>query len=153
METVQVSGFQVVGLTTVTQNVGDQAAIAIGGMMQRFMGEGLMQQIPHRLSDEVVSVYCEYEGDYTQPYRVVLGCKVSQVGELPEGMYAITIPDGTYTPFIAAGDLTQGVVAEEWGKIWDTPLDRAYQADFEVYGERAQNIHAAEVDIFIGLRG
>jgi predicted transcriptional regulator YdeE len=31
-------------------------------------------------------------------------------------------------------------------------LDRSYTADFEIYGEKAQNPENAEVDIFIAVK-
>jgi predicted transcriptional regulator YdeE len=45
----------------------------------------------------------------------------------------------------------QGMVFGEWTKIWNTEIDRKYSADFEVYGEKAQDPENAEVDIYISL--
>lgn len=63
-----------------------------------------------------------------------------------------TIQAGNYEKFTAKGDLTKGAVYEKWTKIWNTDLDRLYTADFEVYGEKAQNPVDAEVDILIAIK-
>lgn len=66
-------------------------------------------------------------------------------------MVGISIPEGEYEQFTAKGDVNKGAVYEEWTRIWENPLNRTYVADFEVYGEKAQNPEEAEVDIFIGV--
>ena len=58
---------------------------------------------------------------------------------------------GFYTKFIAKGNLMQGVVYNEWVKIWNSDLDRNYVADFEVYGENTEDPENAEVEIFVGI--
>ena len=46
----------------------------------------------------------------------------------------------------------QGIVYNEWVKIWNSDLDRTFVADFEVYGEKAQDPTNAEVEIFVGVK-
>jgi predicted transcriptional regulator YdeE len=67
-------------------------------------------------------------------------------------MIGKTILGGKFAKFTAKGNLNQGIVFSEWSKIWSMELDRKYTADFELYGEKAQNRENAEVDIFIALR-
>ncbi|WP_370527302.1 GyrI-like domain-containing protein [Pedobacter sp. SYSU D00535] len=62
------------------------------------------------------------------------------------------MPQGGFTKFTAKGNLNEGIVFQEWTKIWNMDFPRKYTADFEVYGERAQNPEAAEVDIFIAVK-
>jgi predicted transcriptional regulator YdeE len=50
------------------------------------------------------------------------------------------------------GNILQGVVFDEWTKIWNSDLERAFTADFEVYGEKSLNPENAEVDIFIAVK-
>ncbi|MDW7691217.1 GyrI-like domain-containing protein [Flammeovirgaceae bacterium SG7u.111] len=152
MENTKIDAFNLVGISTVTTNANGQAAKDIGDLLNRFMGEGIATKIPNKLSEEVYSVYTDYEGDYTNPYRVLMGCKVSSLDEIPEGLEGRTIGGGQFVKFVAKGDLARGAVYNEWVKIWDTELDRAYQADFEIYGAKAQDPSNAEVDIFIGVR-
>ena len=44
------------------------------------------------------------------------------------------------------------MVFGEWTKIWNSDLVRTFTADFEVYGEKAQNPENAEVDIFVAIK-
>ncbi len=59
---------------------------------------------------------------------------------------------GKYSKFIAKGDLNKGVVYNAWGKIWQINSDRAYDTDFEVYGEKAKDSSNAEVEIFVAFK-
>ncbi|HAO28726.1 MAG TPA: AraC family transcriptional regulator, partial [Chryseobacterium indologenes] len=59
---------------------------------------------------------------------------------------------GDYIKFTTKGDLAKDLVINEWLKIWEMDMDRAFTADFEVYGEKAQNPSDAEVDIFIAVK-
>lgn len=144
--------FQVIGIHTRTTNANGQMGHDILELWKRFLGENIQSQIPHKADSTIYSVYTDYEGDFTKPYTVVLGCKVLNLNNIPDGMVGITVPEGEYTPFTAQGNLNEGAVFEAWSKIWKAPLNRTYLADFEVYGEKAQNPEDAEVDIFIGVQ-
>jgi len=149
---MQLESFHIIGIAVRTTNQNGQAAHDIGKLWQRFFSENILDQIPNKIDSTLYSVYTDYESDYTKPYTTILGCKVSSLKEIPEGMVGKTIPAGKFTKFIAKGNLMQGAVYSEWVKIWNAPLDRKYSADFEVYGEKSQNPEHAEVDIFIALR-
>jgi len=97
-------------------------------------------------------VYTDYEKDHTRPYTTLLGCRVHDLNDIPTGMTGKTIETADYELFTAKGDLTQGAVFNEWVKIWNADIPRAFIADFEVYGAKAQQPQAAEVDIFVGVR-
>ncbi len=152
MNKVQFEEFIVIGISIRTTNENAQSAQDIGGLFHRFISEGLIEKIPNRVDDTIYSIYTDYEGDETQPYTVVLGCKVECADIIPEGMLAKTIQAGSYVPFVAKGNLSEGVVYQEWLKVWTTDLDRTYATDFEVYGEKCQNPLDAEVDIFVGVK-
>ena len=46
----------------------------------------------------------------------------------------------------------QGLIVKQWEKIFELDLNRTYLADFEIYGEKAQNPLAAEVDFYVGIK-
>lgn len=152
MEKIQVEPFKVIGITVRTSNQDGQGLQDIGALWERFINEGIFDQIPNKIGgEEVYSVYTDYEGDHTQPYTTLLGCKVSTLDQIPEGMAGKAFEGGQYQLFTAQGNLTQGVVGQEWNKIWGMDLPRAYTADFEIYGEKARNPENAEVDILIAV--
>ncbi|MEM8968749.1 MAG: effector binding domain-containing protein, partial [Bacteroidota bacterium] len=82
----------------------------------------------------------------------VLGCKVTSLDTIPKGMVGKSFDGGKYIETSAKGDLTQGLVVNQWMKIWEMDLDRRYTADFEVFGSKAQNPQDAEVDFLVAVK-
>ena len=152
MNKVTVKTFKVIGISVRTTNENGQSAKDIGKLWNKFMAEGILDKIPNKIDNTIYSIYTEYESDHTKPYTTILGCKVENIDEIPNGMVALTIKGGNYAKFISKGDLTKGAVYKEWTKIWNTDLNRKYTTDFEVYGEKAQNPTNAEVEIFVALK-
>jgi predicted transcriptional regulator YdeE len=56
-----------------------------------------------------------------------------------------------YGKFVSKGYLTKGVVFGTWNDIWNENLDRVFTADFELYGEKAQNPTDAELDVLVAI--
>ncbi len=152
MDKATIKAFKVIGISVRTTNENGQSAKDIGELWNKFMSEGILDQIPNKIDNTIYSIYTEYESDHTKPYTTILGCKVSTIDTVPNRMTANTFNGGNYRKFVAKGDLTKGSVYEEWSKIWNTDLEREYTADFEVYGEKAQNPTDAEVDIFVAIK-
>jgi predicted transcriptional regulator YdeE len=152
MQTKAIEAFHVIGLAVRTTNENMQAAIDIPQLWQKFMGENAMAEIPNKLDQTLYCIYTDYESDYTKPYTTILGCKVVDLDAVPAGFVGKTIAGGNFTNFVAKGKIDDGVVYQTWTKIWQTDLPRAYTADFEVYGEKAQNPNDAEIDIFISVK-
>ncbi|MEQ9438915.1 MAG: effector binding domain-containing protein [Cyclobacteriaceae bacterium] len=142
----------IIGIALKTTNANAQAASDIPTLWQRFLSEAVAARIPNKLDDRIFSVYTDYEGDYTQPYTLLLGCAVPTLDNIPKGMIGKTFPTGAYQHFIAAGNLAEGIVYQVWERIWNSDISRAYTADYEIYGEKAQNSENAEVDIYIALQ-
>jgi len=140
------------GIAVRTSNEDQQAAIDIPALWERFFSENIMEKIPSRIDSAIYSVYTDYESDYTRPYTCIVGCRVSNLNDVPEGLTGKVIEGGKFAAFTAKGNLNEGAVFNTWLEIWKTSLLRAYTAAFEVYGERALNPEDAEVDIFIALK-
>ncbi len=153
MKKVNIEPFKVIGIAVRTTNENGQSGQDIGQLWGKFMSEGIAGKIPSKINSDVLSIYTNYQGDHTQPYDTILGCKVSSLEQIPEGMVGQSFEGGTYTKFTSKGDLTKGVVYGTWSEIWKQDLDRVFTADFEVYGEKAQNPTDAEVDILVAVKG
>lgn len=149
MQDIKIDKFHLIGISTRTSNQNQQAARDIPELWNRFHTEQVLENIPNKIDSTVYSVYTNYEGDHMLPYDIILGCKVSSLDQVPEGMTAHTFEGGNYKKFLAKGNLAQGAVYNAWLKIWESDINRAYTADFECYGEKAMNPENAEVDIFI----
>jgi len=152
METVKKEAFKVIGIKVRTTNENGQSANDIGKLWQKFISENIVAKIPNKIDASILSIYTNYEKDHTKPYDTILGCKVSTLDKIPEGMIGQEFEKGNYAQFISNGNLTQGVVYNTWLEIWNKDLDRKFTADFEVYGEKAQNLTNAEVEIFVAVK-
>ena len=152
MQTITIDAFQLIGIGVRTSNQNQQAATDIPALWSRFMTEGIQEKIPHKISPEIYAIYTNYEGNHTQPYDAVIGCKVSSLEQVPKGMQAFQFDGGKHKKIVAKGDLTKGAVINAWLKIWESDIDREYVADFEIYGEKAMNPEDAEVDILVRVK-
>ncbi len=147
----QLNDFYVIGITVRTSNEEGKAVQDIPALWHRFMSENMIVRIPNKIDDTLYCIYTDYEKDHTKPYTTLLGCKVSRVDEVPEGMEMKLIQGGPYILRQVQGNLMEGMVLAEWVNIWNAELPRKYTADFEVYGEKTSNPEQAEVDIYIAV--
>jgi predicted transcriptional regulator YdeE len=68
----------------------------------------------------------------------------------------ITIPNSRYQKFTTAPGKMPEVVVNAWQKIWEMTSEvlggnRKYQADFEVYDQRATDPNHTILDLYIGI--
>jgi predicted transcriptional regulator YdeE/GNAT superfamily N-acetyltransferase len=150
-EIVQKPAILVIGIDCRTSNAPEAGPQDIPKLWGKFYGEDIINQIPNKISDEVIALYCDYEGDYTQPYSVVIGCPVSSIDTIPEGMVAKIIPPSSYAVFHAIGEHPKALI-ETWSNIWkQSSLKRTYASDFEVYGNKFVSGSPKEVEVYIGI--
>ncbi|CAN5914992.1 hypothetical protein BH11BAC7_BH11BAC7_20170 [soil metagenome] len=153
MNEIHLEQFKLIGLSlgrkTTNENV--QSAIDCGYLWQKFEKENYADKITGKISDEIIAVYYEYEGDHTKPYSYFIGYKVNANAVVPEGLDSIIIPKANYQQLTAKGKMPD-CVANTWMEIWKSEIPRAYQADFEVYDERSKDWNNSEVDIFLSVR-
>lgn len=152
MKNVKIEPFKVIGIAVRTTNENGQAGKDIPVLWEKMISEDIVNSIPNKIDNTIYSIYTDYEKDHTKPYTTVLGCQVENLDNIPEGMVGYSFDGGDYLKFTTKGDLSKGLVINEWLKIWDMDLGRVFTADFEVYGEKAQNPSDAEVDIFIAVK-
>ena len=151
MDKIDVIGFFLLGISTRTSNANGQSAKDIGGLWNRFMNDKVLDQIEDRVSDDIYCVYTDYESDHNGAYTTVLGCKVNDIDNIPEGLTSLTVAPAGYIKYTAKGKLPDAV-AQTWQHIWNSSIDREYMADFDVYGAKAWNQEAAEVDVYVGVK-
>lgn len=152
MEKLKIEPFHVIGISVRTTNENGRAAKEIADLWGRFMNEKIMEAIPDKIDGTVYSIYTDYESDHTKPYTAILGCRVSNLEQVPEGMAGKTIEAGNYLKLSAKGDLMKGLIVAKWTEIWNMDLNREFSTDFEVFGEKAQNPADAEIDFFIAVK-
>ncbi|MCV2485573.1 GyrI-like domain-containing protein [Flavobacterium sp. SH_e] len=148
---MNIQKFNVIGISIRTTNENGQSGKDIPELWNQFLAEEISTKIPNKISNDIYCIYTDYEKDHTRPYTTILGCAVVNLNEIPNGMIGKTIDGNHYEKFIAKGNLAEGIVFNEWLKIWKSDLNRTFTADFEVYGEKAQNPNDAEVEIYIAI--
>ncbi len=151
MNSEKIQGFSIIGIAVRTTNEDGQSGKDIPALWNKFMTENAMDKIPGKIDQSIYCMYTDYEKDHTKPYTTILGCRVENLSIIPEGMAGKEIASAFYSKFIAKGNLQEGVVFNEWLKIWESDLQRKFTADFEVYGEKARDPENAEVEIFIAV--
>lgn len=153
MNKIKLEAFDIIGIKVRTTNENGQNGQDIGALWQKFMSENIVDKIPNKVSSDIYSIYTNYESDHTKPYDTILACKVSSLENIPEGMVGQHFDGGNFVKIVSKGDMTEGnMIYESWLEIWKMDLDRIYTADFEIYGEKAQNPKDAEVDIMIAVK-
>lgn len=140
-EIVELKEKTIVGFASRTSNDSPDMGAIIGGLWQRLYDPKNAAKIQNRPNEYAIGLYSDYtENDYD----VTAGFEVTSV---PEGSEfdVRTIPAGKYAKFSIHGDQVKAV-AEAWGEIWSTPLDRTYTGDFEEY--TSMN----DIDIYIAVK-
>ncbi len=153
MKSMQLPSLDIIGVKHRTTNENNQAMEDIPRWWQEFTRDGVIARIPNKTAQEVYAIYTDYEGDHEGSYSFILGCPVSSLESIPEGLVGITIPAGEYAHIEASGPISQAV-PQAWKSIWqDEKLGkkRSYTFDFERYGKGAMNPLDAKIDIFLSV--
>jgi predicted transcriptional regulator YdeE len=158
MKLAEVDEFYVVGIaarTTNAREMGGQGVIA--KQWDRLFSDGVLQNISGREDGTIYAVYTDYVSDHTGEYTFLLGAKVANPGEIPEGMVAKRIPAAKYAVVASERGPVAQVVVGAWQRVWTASPqelggERAYRTDFEVYDERARDPQNSQVDVYVGLK-
>ena len=133
------AGFDVAGIETRASNEDTGPIAALWG---RFFDDPRVQQLG-TIEDDVIAIYCEYESDHTKPYTFFLGRRIEPGAPIPDGLVKRHVPRGRYAFFLADG-AQPATLVETWGTIWETPLERRYDVDYEIH--RSSTL----VEIYVG---
>jgi len=144
-----IPAFSVVGVSKVISG-NEKASEEINGLWERFFGQSIGMDVPNRVDDVIYAVYSDYEGDHTQPYRLTIGYKISGDPEMKDHLHHVEVQKADYAMMSAAGEQPKALM-ETWTAIWQSDLDRRFETDFEVYGQRFFEEGVHEVLVAIGL--
>ena len=144
---------KLIGISGRIANQDSQSAlVSINETWSKFFNKNLAQILSHPKNPGVIfAVYHDYETDYSGAYSLTLGCQVESFSEIPPDCIALTVPTAKYQIFTAQGSMPEAL-GQTWGLIWNSPLERTYQFDFEVYDQRYHRPEDKEVDIYIGVK-
>ena len=119
-------------------------------LWEKFYRENIAEKIPNRINQNNVGVYTDYEGDYTKPYTYIVGCEVSSLDSIPEGMKGVEMSASPYAIYTAQGEFPQSML-QTWQAIWKSPMKRAYATDIEIYPADFNPQTKPEIKIYIGI--
>ena len=136
------SAMTVLGIYARAENANPEK---IGDLWRRFHALGGAGAIESRLNDAVYCVYCEYETDLAGAFTVLIGCQVDMDAGVPDEMKKIEIAGGKFAVFEVVGEVPQSIL-DAWSEIWQTPLNRRYEADYDRYGADGN------VTVHVGVR-
>jgi len=147
---MQIIESYVIGLATETTNLNGRAAKDLSTLWERFYTEDISTEITTKVSDDIYSIYTDYESDYSEKYTCIIGHKVNSLASIPEGCVGRKFNSGNYHRFVAKGEIPNAVLAT-WESIWksEPSLNRKYTSDFEIYGIKSQDGANSEVEIYI----
>ncbi|PCH69072.1 MAG: AraC family transcriptional regulator [Bacteroidetes bacterium] len=147
---MQLNSFKVIGISVITTNENSQAMTDMGQLWNNFYSQNIISKIPDKISNDVYSIYTDYESDHTGAYTAIIGCKVNSLDTIPEGLIGKAFNGGKYIKLIAKGKMPDAVI-NIWKEVWNKNFIRKYTADFEVYGEKSRDPESAEVEIYIAI--
>jgi predicted transcriptional regulator YdeE len=158
-EQIKKPEIKLVGLSLRTNNKNemDLQTAKIGKLANQFWQQNIAKEIPSRKNPGVtLAVYTNYASDEHGDYTYFIGEEVTSLTNVPEGLQELIIPAAEYQKFTTPVGKMPEVVINAWQQIWQMSSNdfggkRAYQADFEVYDERAVNPSSASLDIYIGI--
>ncbi len=148
---VQQSEKLFIGLELRTSN--EEMPSQVNAHWGRFYSE-FLHKIPNRVDGSVLALYTDYEGDYTKPFSYIVGCEVSSLDEIPEGMVGRVIPQSEYALFTTDGPFPKCMI-DTWQKIWHaekSDIRRTYTNDFELYGPDFDPGKNPKVAIYIAVK-
>lgn len=145
--------FKIIGVEIETTNESGKAAEDLGNLWVRFYTENISNQISNKTSEDVYSIYTDYESDYKGKYKTIIGQKIDSLNKIPSGLIGREFKGGNYKKYIAKGEMPKAV-AEKWRQIWakDEELNRKYTYDLEVYGKNSHNGENSGVEIYIAVQ-
>lgn len=145
----RIDAFDVVGLSAVIKDR-DAGAEQINTLWEKFFSKSIGQDVPNRMDEVIYAVYSDYEGDHTKPYRLTIGYKVEGSLTYKSHLHHVRVQEADYALMGAAGEQPKALI-ETWTAVWQSDLERRFETDFEVYGQRFFEAGVHEVLVAIGV--
>jgi predicted transcriptional regulator YdeE len=116
----------------------------------------LFEFIPNKIyKDVILGLYTNYSPDFSLNsgyYSLIIGCPVSRIEKIPDGMVAKEITAAKYAIFIAKGPFAESI-DNAWAKIWQNKeIQRKFINDFEWYDSKSTNDKNSEVKIYVSIK-
>jgi predicted transcriptional regulator YdeE len=151
--------FSIVGIEVRTSGEREMSGDGlISGLWQKFNQEHVLEKIPNKADKSIYAVYTDYSRDRMGEYTVVIGAKVKEKTQAPDGMVLRTIPAGQYVVLTSEKGPADAVIPAAWQRVWaledkdQLGGKRAYKTDFELYAAGATDPQNTQAELYVGLR-
>ena len=104
-----IDSFKIIGIETETTNQNGKSAEDLSKLWEQFYTENVPSKIPNKTSDEIYSIYTDYESSYTGKYTCVIGMKVDSINQIPNGLIGREFKNGKYQKFVAKGQMPNAI--------------------------------------------
>jgi predicted transcriptional regulator YdeE len=122
----------------------------VPGVWEVFFDHKIEEKIVARKNaNELLFLYSDYDA---HGHVEMVGCEVTSVDDVPEGMVAMPVPAGKYLLFEARGPLP-AALDTTWNEIRDyfgrnKDCERAFAVDFELH----RDDRPEAVDVFVAVK-
>ena len=129
----------------------------IANFWKRFFAQDITSKIPNKVyPGAIYGIYYNYTNTKSLlhcTYSLAIGQEVSTFDKIPVGMTDLTIPNATYEEFIAKGKMPSALIST-WEQIWNTPLKRTFNYDYEVHyiDEYNSKTNIGEVEVYVAVK-
>ncbi len=156
---VTLSDMLVAGIACRTSNEREMKGDGeIPKLWQRYDQEQIFEKIPRPVpGSPTLALYTDYESDVHGMYSLIVGHQVEGADDLLSPDITVkTIPRAAYAVFTSPRGEISRVVIDTWAAIWEwfqqSPYERSYSGDFELYDDRCRDPHQAVVDIYVAIK-
>jgi len=143
---------RIIGISVETTNEKEQSTEDIGLLWNKFFADNISSLIPEKMTEDIYSIYTNYETDHTGKYMFILGYKVSSLENVPQGLVGFEILEESYKRFVVKGKLPNALI-QKWKQIWnDNSFERKFSTDFEIHKVKSPQEESSEVEIFLAVK-
>jgi predicted transcriptional regulator YdeE len=146
-EIVSLPAFTVAGLSIRTSN---SRPDQIGQLWQEFYGQNIGARVPRKKSENVYSVYIDYESDHTGLYTLVIGYEIDPSHSVAtQGLVSKQVPGSNFAVFEANGKQPDTLITT-WQKVYTLDIRRTYSGDFDLY-ELQPGASGPSVSVYVAI--
>jgi len=140
--------FHLVGLKIRTNN--EKAMTEIGQQWQKFSTSNLHEKLENIVGGEVIALYSNYEKGVEGDYDFMIGFRVADLDNVPEGLSGVTVEAKKYAVFTAKGKVSEAIY-KTWNEIYEADINRTFAYDFEEYDANFDHSEEAVTTFYISI--